>query len=194
MPKFLSPEEKQRRADWVGVCAVCSGKFPWAKNGDKAKYCSRVCAGKANGSIKTDFGKLRNYTCRHCNNQFSSYYKKRDFCSRKCSTDAWTQSMPKGIRCRLDNNHKEVVDALIAAGAKVMDASAVGRGFPDIVVLYKDRIMLMEIKNPNTAYGRAGLNKLQQKFHKRFESWPISMVDGVEAALRHLKVLDANHE
>lgn len=48
---------------------------------------------------------------------------------------------------RVDANHKSIVDALRAIGATVQDLSAVGKGCPDILVGFRGRNMLLEIKD-----------------------------------------------
>jgi len=64
---------------------------------------------------------------------------------------------------RTDSNHKEIVQALRAAGVSVMDTSAVGRGFPDLVIGWNGQNYLAEIK---TAKGKP--NDLQVNF---FTTW-----------------------
>ena len=67
---------------------------------------------------------------------------------------------------KVDANHSEVVSHLRAIGWRVHDSSAVGRGFPDLVVAHvRTRHMaLVEVKA-----GRGDLNELQRKFR---DSWP----------------------
>jgi hypothetical protein len=47
---------------------------------------------------------------------------------------------------RTDGNQGEIVRALKAFGASVHDTSQVGRGFPDLVVGFRGRTWLMEVK------------------------------------------------
>jgi hypothetical protein len=49
---------------------------------------------------------------------------------------------------RTDANQQEIVDALRKAGGSVALTHRVGSGFPDIVVGYGERNLLMEIKTP----------------------------------------------
>jgi Holliday junction resolvase len=51
-------------------------------------------------------------------------------------------------RARRDANHKEIVAALEAVGATVVDLAAVGGGAPDLLVGFRARNFLLEIKNP----------------------------------------------
>lgn len=84
---------------------------------------------------------------------------------------------------RVDANQAAIVDALRTAGARVWII-----GLPlDLLVGYRGRLMLMECKVP----GKGRKTTLQTKFFEEWSDMPISYVDGPEAALRHLGVLDA---
>lgn len=72
------------------------------------------------------------------------------------------------------------------AGAYVIDTSKMGNGFPDLIVGFRGVTLLMEVKNPKTQYGRAGLNKRQKSWHAGWTGGALSVVDGPEAALRAL--------
>jgi len=183
----ISPEELQRRTEWKRSCGVCGTVFGWSKNGDNAKFCSRVCAGKNNGLIRTNRGKLNSYVCALCKKLFSVYYKNRKFCSFECSAKG--KDMPYGYACKVDANHKEIVDAMKELGASIIDTSRLGKGMPDVIVGFRGQTILMEIKNPKTQYGRKGLNENQRKWAEGWSGGPLSIVDGVDAALRALGVL-----
>jgi hypothetical protein len=49
---------------------------------------------------------------------------------------------------KVDSNHKQIIKTLREIGASVFDTSAVGRGFPDIVVGWQGVNYLVEIKTP----------------------------------------------
>lgn len=91
---------------------------------------------------------------------------------------------------RVDGNQAAVVKALRAAGAKVkvihqpVDLKVWATTDPD-----EHRTLLVEIKNPNTAYGRKGLNDKQAE---EMDGLPHAMVDSVDAAIRALNVLRAS--
>lgn len=91
---------------------------------------------------------------------------------------------------RTDLNQGQIVKALRAAGAKVkvihqpVDLKVWATTDPD-----EHRTMLVEVKNPNTAYGRKGLNDKQAE---EMDGLPHAMVDSVEAAIRALNVLRAS--
>lgn len=51
---------------------------------------------------------------------------------------------------KVDGNHAAVINALRAAGSTVVDASAMGKGFPDLVVGRGGITFLLEVKAPET--------------------------------------------
>ena len=63
----------------------------------------------------------------------------------------------------LDANHTEIVAGLRQVGATVVDLAKVGKGCPDILVGFRGKTYLMEIKT-KTGYVRA----TQEQF---FRSW-----------------------
>ena len=89
-----------------------------------------------------------------------------------------------------DANHQEVVDAMRALGASVIDTSHMGGGFPDLIVGYRGVTLLMEIKNLKTAYGRRGLNRTQVKWKEAWIGGPYNVVTDADGALRALRVLE----
>ena len=99
--------------------------------------------------------------------------------------------MPRGYACRVDGNHAEIVAALRKAGASVLDCSKVGNGCPDLIVGMAGKTALIEIKNPRTQYGRAGLSRLQADWHSEWRGGTLAVVNDVEGALRVLKVMEA---
>jgi hypothetical protein len=90
----------------------------------------------------------------------------------------------RGAPRRVDGNHAEVVDALRKGGYHVEDLSALGGGFPDLLVLSPSGgIHLVEIKN-RAAKGK--LNKLQQKWHEEWRGEKPAVVYSAEEALQWL--------
>lgn len=81
-----------------------------------------------------------------------------------------------------DANHKEIVDALTAMGANVLDLSSLGCGVPDILVWTVRGWILADIKNPNTAYGKKGLNKRQREWAAAWKGGPVYIIRTVDEA------------
>ncbi len=86
---------------------------------------------------------------------------------------------------RVDANQDAIVSALRAAGASVYP---IGQPI-DLLVGHRGVTLLMECKNPKTAYGRRGANPNQLTFMEAWLGGPVSTVDGPEAALRALGVI-----
>lgn len=66
---------------------------------------------------------------------------------------------------RVDDNHAEIADVLEAAGALVVDLSALGKGKPDLLVGFRKAWCLLEIKNPAQPRSKQRLRPGQQTFH-----------------------------
>ena len=80
---------------------------------------------------------------------------------------------------RIDGNSAAIVDALRKAGASVYHIK-----LPvDLLVGYRGVTMLVEIKNPETRYGRAGANGNQREFMSTWNGGAVALVDSPEAAL-----------
>ena len=74
-----------------------------------------------------------------------------------------------GRLVRRDRNHKEIADALMAAGCSVWDAAHVGGGFPDLVVgrvIGRRRVTyLLEVKDGTLPPSRRALNDAERAWH-----------------------------
>lgn len=80
---------------------------------------------------------------------------------------------------RTDANQQEIVDALRKAGCRVQCTHAVGRGFPDLVVLTPDGLLvLLEVKMPG-----ANLNRRERDWHAEWNHAPVFVVRLAEEAL-----------
>jgi hypothetical protein len=72
-----------------------------------------------------------------------------------------------------DANQPEIVRALRQVGASVCILAGVGRGCPDLLVQYRERLYLLEIKIPG-----AKLNAQEVEFHKFFKCYTVSTIAG----------------
>lgn len=72
---------------------------------------------------------------------------------------------------RTDDNHKELVEELrqVLRGATVFDASGAGNGFPDLVVGWRGRNYLFEVKDGAKPASRRKLTDAQEKFHAQWQ-------------------------
>lgn len=85
---------------------------------------------------------------------------------------------------RVDANQREIVAALIAAGASVLSLHRVGVGAPDLLVGFRGVNYLLEAK---TAHG--ALNELQREWHAEWRG-QACVVRSVEDALMAIGAID----
>jgi len=72
-------------------------------------------------------------------------------------------------RGKKDNNHDAIVRRFQALGCTVIQMHATGiPGFPDLAVGTVGVTHLVEVKNPDTPYGRRGLNDNQTAFAREW--------------------------
>jgi hypothetical protein len=83
--------------------------------------------------------------------------------------------MRTGQARKRDANESPIVQALRRVGASVIPLS--GEGAPDLLVLFRARIFLLEIK---TARGRT----TAAQFARLAEGWPVTTIRSVDAALQ----------
>lgn len=71
---------------------------------------------------------------------------------------------------RTDDNHAEVREGIRSAlkGVSVFDASGAGSGCPDLIVGYRGRTYLFEIKDPRKPPSKRKLTPAQVEF---FDNW-----------------------
>jgi hypothetical protein len=94
---------------------------------------------------------------------------------------------------KVDANHAAVVSALRAAGANVESLAGVGKGVPDLLVGVPGtkRLALFEVKDGSKQPCKQKLTGPQQEWHAKWSGYPVCTVDGPEAALRMLRVMQA---
>lgn len=86
---------------------------------------------------------------------------------------------------RTDANEAEIVRAFEAFGCLVHDTSALGGGFPDLVVRAYDRVLLVEVKDGSKPPSARRLTPDQVAFQQR--GWVVHVVtclDDVIALVR----------
>lgn len=70
---------------------------------------------------------------------------------------------------KVDESQNGIVIALREIGASVEIASAIGQGFPDLIVGYKGQNFLLEVKNPVTSGRQSKLNDRQIEWHNTWK-------------------------
>lgn len=78
-----------------------------------------------------------------------------------------------------DSNQKPIIEALKLAGATVQSITQVGHGCPDLLVGYRRRSFLLEVKTPEGVP-----NEAQIDWHLRWQGPPVAVVRSPEEALR----------
>lgn len=95
------------------------------------------------------------------------------------------------LAARTDANHSQIVAALEAVGATVQSLASIGRGCPDLLVGYKQKTVLIEVKDGSKAPSRRKLTDDQLQWHAKWQGGPLAIVDSVESALRILKIIQS---
>lgn len=90
---------------------------------------------------------------------------------------------------RADGNQPEIVKALRAAGAVVQPLHTVGQGVPDLLVAFRNRTFVMEVKDPTKPKSDRQLTPAQKKWHDMWtgEKHVVETIEQALAAL-HLTV------
>lgn len=70
---------------------------------------------------------------------------------------------------KVDDNHAEIRAAFRALGAEVVDCSHVGEGFPDLLVGWRGRVLLVEVKDGSKPVRLQKLTPAQTVFHAGWE-------------------------
>lgn len=83
---------------------------------------------------------------------------------------------------RTDRNQSEIVEALRSIGATVAITSALGKGFPDIVVGYRGSNYLIEIKDWQQVPSKRRLTFDESEFHAVWRG-QIAVVETVREAI-----------
>ena len=88
-------------------------------------------------------------------------------------------------RARVDANHGEVRSALRAAGWTVVDCAGVGSGFPDLIIVRRGTIRMVEIKDGAKVKSAQKLTEDEVQFHQLMAAAgvTVSVVTSVEEAL-----------
>lgn len=86
---------------------------------------------------------------------------------------------------KADMNQPTIVKALRGVGAKVIHLHELGHGVPDVLVLYRGEMYLLEIKMPG-----CHLTPDEQVFFKEWESGQVHVVTSPESALMAIGALD----
>jgi hypothetical protein len=87
---------------------------------------------------------------------------------------------------RKDGNHKTIVDSL-KAFAIVEDMAHCGNGFPDIIVGFREKFFMFEIKDGSLTASRKRLTPAEKKFQLKWSEF-YHVIESVDDALKIMAV------
>jgi hypothetical protein len=88
---------------------------------------------------------------------------------------------------RIDSNQPMIVDGLRAVGATVQPIHTIGRGCPDLLVGYRGRNYLMEVKDGSLSPSRRYLTEDEEDWHRGWNG-QVTVVEDLTEALRVIGV------
>lgn len=184
-------------------CGHSCAKEARKSQGRKCPYCDKAMANNPKVQTCGDkkcrrkhfvaSGSTVEKLCKGCKALFiSAKSAGRKYCSYACFIDNGGAQLAgkaskRAVRtygAKKDANHKEIVDALERVGVGVIDTSHVGGGFPDLICGRRGQNHLVEIKNPNTSYGRNGLNDLQTLFADTWRGESVFILETLDDVAR----------
>ena len=80
---------------------------------------------------------------------------------------------------RVDVNQREIVQALRSFGAVVHDLSGVGQGCPDLLVGYRGKTVLVEVKRDN----KAKFTPAQVKWNEAWRGGLVARIESIDDAI-----------
>lgn len=83
---------------------------------------------------------------------------------------------------RVDDNHKEITDALRDIGATVQSLAALGQGVPDLLVARQGGLWLMEVKDGKKPPSKRKLTPDEEAWIAAWAA-PVHIVESIEQAL-----------
>lgn len=115
--------------------------------------------------------------------KYSKSQASRKYCSYKCfnrdggNLRAGLASLKNRMKygAKKDANHDEVFEA-IRKHTAANDFSSAGRGIPDGVAWIDGGWQFFDVKNPETSYGKKGLNKLQKDWASKWNGGPVYLI------------------
>jgi len=84
---------------------------------------------------------------------------------------------------KVDTNHAEVVKALRAIGCTVQSLAAIGKGCPDLLVGYRGKTLLMEVKDGTRPPSEKRTTEDQDKWHGAWNGGALWLVYSAQDAI-----------
>jgi hypothetical protein len=92
---------------------------------------------------------------------------------------------------RVDANQQEIVDMLRSAGCTVQSLASLGHGVPDLLVGYRGRTILMEVKDGRKAPSARLLTPDQREWADAWTGGPVWVISDQTQALDIIKRIDS---
>lgn len=186
----LAKQANINKVTGIWKCAECQTEKRATAHQKRQKYCSKECMAKAytirlKGINNPHYSNANYRVCKVCGKKYQSYQKTTKFCSMKCR-DVEGLSPSMRMNAKKDANHNKIVSILKKGGAIVKDLSRASNGIPDLAVWHMKQWHLVEIKNPETSYGKKGLSKSQQKFADEWNGGPVFIIRTEDEAEKFL--------
>lgn len=90
---------------------------------------------------------------------------------------------------KIDANQPEIVETFRAMGCSVVSAAPMGKGFPDLIVGYRGRNYLIEVKDGSKPPSKRKLTPDQEDFHRDWRG-RIHVIESKEKAENFIRMLD----
>ncbi len=90
-------------------------------------------------------------------------------------------------RAKVDGNQSQIVMQLRGLGLSVRSTAMVGQGFPDIIVGYRGRNFIFEIKDPAQPPSKRRLTPLEVIFAEEWKG-QVDMIEIVDDALTFMGI------
>jgi hypothetical protein len=161
------------------------------------KFCGRACASASQKKAKSKKNARTPHIvqCYGCMIEFrSSPSQKRKYCSYSChikhggaqrAGDAAAMAKLK-YGAKKDANHNVIFD-MIRKFTAAYDLSNSGCGVPDGIAWCAGGWQLFDVKNPNTRYGKRGLNDRQKRWANDWRGGPVYLIYTIEQAEQFAK-------
>lgn len=92
------------------------------------------------------------------------------------------------IAAKIDANQPQIVKDLRQVGCTVQSLAGVGKGCPDLLVGFRGRNYLMEVKDGRRPPSERRLTPDEQEWHLAWRGLPVSIVESVADALETIGV------
>ena len=87
---------------------------------------------------------------------------------------------------RTDANQSAIVQAFRQCGCRVLDLSRMGQGIPDLLVEFRGRLFLVEVKDGAKSPSKRKLTPAEKTWHEHWQDAPVLIINSVDEAIAAL--------